>query len=165
MTFEIEGDTLWYVGRPVAKMLTMSLAFRRALEDDIRDYTTADDFEEDHAVALKSEYEEGFEAGKVDERKDWENRLDDEREKLDAKGFEAGHAQGIKDAGFAADAARVEILLCALQEIHNAIQPLWLGVEESGKYKRRAAKTSEVKRAAQNACAAARRALNGYRQE
>lgn len=161
--FDIENDHLFLEGRPVAALLSLSRAARRNLDDVILDYTSPDDMETDHAKEMEAALDEAFEEGRKDEREEWKNRIDDEREKIEAKGFEDGHAQGILDAGKASDAARVQILLLALQEMHNLIQPLWQGVEESGSYKRRTAQVGETKRAAQSACSAAHRALNAYR--
>lgn len=161
--FDIENDRLFLEGRPVAVLLPLSFSVRRDLDDVISDYITPDELESNHAKEIEAARDEAFADGKLDEREEWKNKIEEEREAINAKGFQDGHAQGIVDAGHATDAARVQILLLALQELHNTIQPLWQGIEVLGHYKRRTANVGETKRAAQSACAAAHRALNAYR--
>jgi len=47
--FDITDTEIVFQNRTVATLKPLSLGFRRDLEDAIRDYCTADDFEEDHA--------------------------------------------------------------------------------------------------------------------
>lgn len=163
--FYVRDCEITYQNRVIARLTPLPLGFLREVEDTLRDFTTADDFDDEHREALKAEYDEGFEAGKKDGRQDAENALDDEREKIHNKGFELGRARALADVANASDAARVETLLQALQEMHNALLPLWHGFEEPGKFKRRPAKTSEIKSAAQACCSTARIAVNKFRGE
>jgi len=163
--FDITGDELFFKNRPVARLNQIDLSFRRALEDALLDYCTADDFESEHAEALKIEYDDGFAAGVKDGEEEASNKFDDDREAIHTKGFEEGRASVLRDLEHAADAKRVESLLQALAVIHDKLLPLHLGFKQEGQFRSRPAKTSEIKSAASSCCAMARMAINIFRAE
>lgn len=165
----LEHDRICFHGRTVADIRRdLPLATLRHMEDE---FVAALDEQErrwqedEHAKACKEQYEEGFEAGKEEGADAAKEELAKREAEIDEAGFERGYNAALADVRRSADVDRVQAVLEALREIHNALLPVHLGFEEEGKFRRRPAKLSEAKKLASSACAAARRALLAFETE
>jgi hypothetical protein len=146
----------------------LSLGLLRAFEDAFQagyDAETLAALEADRETECAAEYDRGRVAGVAEQIEAAKSELEESEGRGYNKGFDDGHFQGVADSGKASDAARVGILLKALAEMHDLIQPICNGVKEEGQWKPRTIKIGEAKRAAQSACATARIALHSYRKD
>lgn len=165
--FTLEHDRIRFAGKtiadlrsdvPIATLRHMEDEFAGALDEQERRWR-----EGEHDKALKAEYDEGFEAGKEEGAAEVEEKFEAEKAELDAKAFARGYEAAMKDLEHPKDFDRVQAVVQALREVHDALMPLYLGfAAPDGVGRRRNPKISEVKRIASRACADAKMAVNQF---
>lgn len=162
--FDVFADDVVFEGFTVARLLpTLSTAMRAKIADSYDDRFSQEEMDEAVELARKESFDEGRDEGLEEGEKKAKAEFDDEVAKVDDAAFERGYAAGMVESANASDAAKVMALINTLQAIHNRLLPLYLGIEEPDKFKRRAPKVSEVKAAANTCCAEARMAVNQFR--
>lgn len=162
--FDVFADDVVFEGHTIGRLLPeLSVAMRAKIADSYDDRFSQEDMDEAVELARKESFDEGRDEGLEEATKAAKANLDDKVAEADDAGFDRGYAAGMAESANASDAAKVMALIEALQAIHNRLLPLYLGIEEPGKFKRRAPKVSEMKFAANSCCAEARRAVNQFR--
>ena len=165
--FTLEHDRICFAGKtiadlrsdvPIATLRHMEDEFAGALDEQERRWQ-----EREQDIALRAEYDDGFEAGKEEGAAEAEEKFEAEKAELDAKAFARGYEAAMKDLEHPKDFDRVQAVVQALRAVHDALMPLYLGfAAPDGIGRRRNPKISEIKRIASKACADAKMAVNQF---